>query len=109
MNVTPSGSRRLDTAVNCQYSMLCYVHSCKLYCNMILVRNKNCLLVSCVIYAGESGGFDGAGAAGDVVNAAGEAGDVFSHTATFCGLPVNKSLAFTHYHCLIACSSPRFL
>ena len=39
-----------------------------------------CLLVSCVIYAGESGGFDGAGAAGDVVNAAGEAGDVFSHT-----------------------------
>jgi len=28
--------------------------------NMILVRNINCLLVSCVIYAGESGGFDGA-------------------------------------------------
>ena len=80
MNVTPSGSRRLDTAVNCQYSMLCYVHSCKLYCNMILVRNINCLLVSCVIHAGEFGGFDGAGAAGDVVNAAGEAGDVFSHT-----------------------------
>jgi len=47
---------------------------------MILVRNINCLLVSCVIYAGESGGFDGAGATGDVVNAAGEAGDVFSHT-----------------------------
>jgi len=70
VNVNPSGSRRLDTAVNCQYSMLCYVHSCKLNCNMILVRNINCLLVSCVIYAGESGGFDGAGAAGDV----------FSHT-----------------------------
>ena len=35
-----------------------------------------------MIYAGESGGFDGAGAAGDVVNAAGEAGDVFSHTVS---------------------------
>jgi len=41
-------------------------------CNIILVRKRNCLLVSCVIYAGESGGFDGAGAAGDVANGAGE-------------------------------------
>jgi len=56
---------------------------------MILVRNINCLLVSCVIYAGESGGFDGAGAAGDVVNAAckaGEAADVFSHTGGRCSV-----------------------
>ena len=50
-------------------------------CNIILVRKRNCLLVSCVIYAGESSGFDSAGAAGDVANGAGEAGDVFSHTA----------------------------
>jgi len=40
-------------------------------CNIILVRKRNCLLDSCVIYAGESGGFDGAGAAGDVFSRTG--------------------------------------